>query len=64
MKTKHLSLLPSRARTQNVYGVTIGGTLGHAICTSIAVIGGRLLAQRISVRTGMGDCEACLSIGV
>lgn len=33
-------------------GVTIGGTLGHALCTGLAVIGGRLIAQRISVRTG------------
>ena len=38
---------------QNVVGVTIGGTLGHALCTGLAVIGGRLIAQRISVRTGM-----------
>lgn len=37
---------------QNVVGVTIGGTLGHALCTGLAVIGGRLIAQRISVRTG------------
>eukprot|EP00123_Amoebidium_parasiticum_P013661 comp22084_c0_seq1/m.32192 comp22084_c0_seq1/g.32192 ORF comp22084_c0_seq1/g.32192 comp22084_c0_seq1/m.32192 type:complete len:281 (-) comp22084_c0_seq1:628-1470(-) len=39
------------AARENVWGVTIGGTLGHAICTGIAVVGGRLLAQRISVRT-------------
>lgn len=32
-------------------GVTIGGTLGHALCTGLAVIGGRLIAQKISVRT-------------
>ena len=37
---------------QNVAGVTIGGTLGHSLCTGLAVIGGRLIAQRISVRTG------------
>ena len=37
---------------QNVVGVTIGGTLGHSLCTGLAVIGGRLIAQRISVRTG------------
>jgi len=32
-------------------GVIIGGTLGHAICTGIAVLGGRIVAQKISVRT-------------
>ncbi|KAL7077964.1 hypothetical protein ACQ4LE_003450 [Meloidogyne hapla] len=32
-------------------GVILGGILGHTICTGIAVLGGRLLAQRISVRT-------------
>ncbi|KAI1698602.1 transmembrane protein [Ditylenchus destructor] len=35
---------------ENVAGVILGGTLGHSICTGIAVVGGRLLAQRISVR--------------
>lgn len=39
------------AARENVFGVTIGGTLGHALCTGLAVIGGRLIAQRISVRT-------------
>lgn len=38
---------------EDVYGVILGGVLGHAICTGVAVVGGRLLAQRISVRTGM-----------
>lgn len=33
-------------------GVTIGGTLGHALCTALAVVGGKIVAQRISVRTG------------
>ncbi len=32
-------------------GVIIGGLLGHALCTGIAVIGGRMLAARISERT-------------
>ena len=32
--------------------MTLGGTLGHALCTGLAVIGGRLIAQRISVKTG------------
>ena len=32
--------------------VIIGGTLGHGLCTGLAVVGGRLIAQKISVRTG------------
>lgn len=32
-------------------GVTLGAILGHAICAAIAVIGGRLVASRISERT-------------
>lgn len=39
------------AASENLYGVIIGGVLGHAICTGIAVIGGRLIATKISVRT-------------
>ncbi|PIO69820.1 hypothetical protein TELCIR_08347 [Teladorsagia circumcincta] len=40
------------AARENIVGVISGGILGHAICTGIAVIGGKLVAQRISVRTG------------
>lgn len=36
---------------ENVFGVIVGGCLGHAFCTGLAVIGGRLIAQKISVRT-------------
>jgi len=36
---------------ENPLGVTIGGTIGHALCTGLAVMGGRLVAQKISVRT-------------
>ncbi|CAJ0599879.1 unnamed protein product [Cylicocyclus nassatus] len=39
------------AARENIAGVISGGILGHAICTGIAVIGGKLVAQRISVRT-------------
>jgi len=37
--------------SQDPYGVTIGGTIGHALCTALAVIGGQLIAQKISVKT-------------
>ncbi|XP_017783173.1 PREDICTED: transmembrane protein 165 [Nicrophorus vespilloides] len=36
---------------EDVYGVIIGGILGHMVCTGIAVLGGRMIAQKISVRT-------------
>ncbi|XP_071950700.1 putative divalent cation/proton antiporter TMEM165 isoform X2 [Antedon mediterranea] len=39
------------AARENVFGVTIGGILGHGICTALAVIGGRMIAQRISVKS-------------
>ncbi|XP_023029743.2 putative divalent cation/proton antiporter TMEM165 isoform X1 [Leptinotarsa decemlineata] len=39
------------AREVNVYGVIIGGVLGHSACTGVAVLGGRMIAQKISVRT-------------
>ncbi|RNA42296.1 transmembrane protein -like [Brachionus plicatilis] len=36
---------------ENMFGTVLGGTLGHGICTGLAVIGGRMISQRISVRT-------------
>jgi len=38
------------ATSQNPFGITAGAIIGHAICTGIAVIGGRILATRISVK--------------
>lgn len=39
------------ATHKNAVGVAIGATIGHTICTSVAVIGGSMLASKISQRT-------------
>lgn len=39
------------AASNHPAGVTVGAILGHAICAAIAVIGGRLVAGRLSERT-------------
>lgn len=39
------------AARDEVIGVIIGGTLGHALCTGLAVVGGRCIAQHISIKT-------------
>jgi len=39
------------AAREDVLGVTIGAMVGHCICTGIAVLGGRMIAQMISVKT-------------
>ncbi|GKZ00362.1 hypothetical protein MPSEU_000989200 [Mayamaea pseudoterrestris] len=36
------------AAAKNPIGVMIGGCIGHSICTGVAVVGGRILASRIS----------------
>lgn len=36
------------AAARNVYGVTLGGVLGHAVCTGAAVLGGKQLASHIN----------------
>jgi putative Ca2+/H+ antiporter (TMEM165/GDT1 family) len=36
---------------KNPYGVTLGGCIGHTMCTGMAVLGGRMLAARISEKT-------------
>ncbi|WP_414529972.1 TMEM165/GDT1 family protein [Nodularia chucula] len=46
------------AARYNAVGVATGAVLGHALCTAIAVIGGKLIAGRISERqlTLAGGC--------
>jgi len=39
------------AAAKNPMGVTLGALLGHGICTSLAVVGGKFLASNISERT-------------
>jgi putative Ca2+/H+ antiporter (TMEM165/GDT1 family) len=38
------------AASSNVFGVTLGGCLGHAVCTGAAVAGGKGMATMISER--------------
>lgn len=46
------SLLILRCILQNVYVVALGTIIGHACCTALAVIGGRYVSTKISVRHG------------
>jgi putative Ca2+/H+ antiporter (TMEM165/GDT1 family) len=39
------------AAAKNPYGVTLGGCVGHTMCTGLAVLGGRMLAARISEKS-------------
>lgn len=39
------------ASSKDPIGVTIGGCIGHSICTGMAVVGGRMLASRISEKS-------------
>lgn len=39
------------AASKDPFGVIIGGLIGHAFCTGLAVLGGRMLASKISERT-------------
>lgn len=39
------------AAAKNPYAVTVGGILGHALCTGGAVLGGQLISDRVSMKT-------------
>ena len=38
---------------KNVYLVTLGTVIGHTACTSLAVIAGRYISTKISVKHGL-----------
>ncbi|CAK8995925.1 Transmembrane protein 165 (Transmembrane protein PT27) (Transmembrane protein TPARL) [Durusdinium trenchii] len=38
------------AAAKDPLGVTLGGIIGHSCCTTLAVMGGRVLAEHISER--------------
>lgn len=46
------------AASKNPFGVVLGGLAGHAFCTGVAVVGGRMLAARISEKAvaTIGGC--------
>ena len=44
------------AAGQDYWWVTLGAITGHAFCTGLAVIGGRVLAGRVSMRVGESSC--------
>jgi putative Ca2+/H+ antiporter (TMEM165/GDT1 family) len=48
ISTQHTNLKD----VQNVYIVTIGTIIGHALCTGVAVLGGRWLSTKISIKHG------------
>lgn len=39
------------AAAKNAYGVTLGGIVGHSICTGGAVLAGNMIASKVSHRT-------------
>ncbi|KAJ5692332.1 hypothetical protein N7462_001755 [Penicillium macrosclerotiorum] len=53
------------AAGQDYWWVTVGAITGHAICTAAAVIGGRAIAGRVSLRVvTLGGATAFLVFGV
>ena len=50
-KSGLLLCLAGLAASVDAVGVTLGGIVGHAICTGAAVLGGRQMATHIDERT-------------
>ena len=40
----------------------LGGCIGHALCTGLAVLAGRVVAAKISARTGKSSVEMKMKI--
>ncbi|KAI9749921.1 MAG: hypothetical protein M1815_002114 [Lichina confinis] len=53
------------AAGQDYWWVTIGAVTGHAVCTAVAVIGGRAIAGKVSIRVvTLGGAIAFIVFGV
>ncbi|AGO12108.1 AaceriAEL257Wp [[Ashbya] aceris (nom. inval.)] len=53
------------ASSSQYWVVIMGATIGHLICTAVAVIGGKLLAKRISMRTvNLGGAVSFIVFGI
>lgn len=50
------------AAGDDYWGVTFGAMFGHAICTGVAVLGGRAIAGRVSLKVGKFHYSQCPSI--
>ncbi len=51
------------AAGQDYWWVTLGAVTGHACCTGLAVIGGRALAGKVSMRVGKLDIDRGVTLG-
>ena len=49
-------------QSQNVYVVTVGTVVGHSCCTAVAVLGGRWLSTKISIKHGMSLIQSALKL--
>ena len=53
------------AAAKDPVGVTLGGIIGHCICTGVAVVGGKMLASKVSekhVNIAGGSLFLCFAI--
>lgn len=48
------------AAGQDYWWVTLGAVLGHACCTGVAVIGGRAIAGKVSLKVGKSSWIMCV----